>query len=56
VYLEAGYSSRISYFKHREAFNFIKPSRRVVEHSKKYRENFLGEDGFVVVALRTLKN
>jgi len=35
--------------------NYLKPSHRVVEHSKKYREQFLGEDGYVAVALRTAK-
>jgi len=43
------------WFEHREAFDFMKPSQRVVEHSKKYREQFLGEDGYVAVALRTAK-
>jgi len=43
------------WFEQREPFDFMRPSQRVVEHSKKYRERFLGEDGYVAVALRTVK-
>jgi len=35
--------------------DFIKPSQCVVEHSKKYREQFLGVDGYVAVSFRTAK-
>jgi len=47
--------SHKNWFEHREAFHFMRPSQRVVEHSKKYRKEFLGEDDYVAVALRTVK-
>jgi len=39
----------------KKAFGFIKPSPRIIEHGKKYKELFLGEDNYVAVALRTAK-
>ena len=39
---------------HNEAYDFIKPSQRVVEDSRKYKDQFLG-DNYVAVAIRTAK-
>ena len=39
---------------HREAFDFIKPSRRVIEDSNKYQELFL-DHNYVAIQLRTAK-
>ena len=33
----------------------MKPSQRTLEDSKKYREQFLGENGYVAVVIRTAK-
>lgn len=42
-------------YRYLEAFDYLKPSPRVVEHSKKYAEQFLGGKGYVAVQLRTMK-
>ena len=39
---------------HTEAYDFIKPSQRVIEDSRKYKDQFLG-DNYVAVAIRSGK-
>ena len=48
------YFNKVEY-RHMEAYDYLKPSPRVVEHSKKYAEQFLEEDNYVAVQLRTVK-
>jgi len=42
-------------YRHKEAFDYLKPSHRVIQHSKKYAEQFLGGDSYVAIQLRTIK-
>ena len=42
-------------YRHAEAFDYIKPSPRVVRHSKKYTELFLKGGNYVAIIIRTIK-
>ena len=42
-------------YHHDEAFDYIKPSSRVVRHSKKYTQMFLKGGNYVAVIVRTIK-